>query len=848
MATHYHKLHDNVVMPMNEYLDEHKRLIHALESKDPQLLMNELKEQTQEMKKLQGGRAGVTKASGFIMRMMAENKLKHSGQYKKPTKPAHKDSTMNKWIPFDYAKLANKSQGGEKTSKYGASPFIQRYFKDKTVKFQPGKNPNLPSETPEQQEARIKATENLMAKRGIKKVRPELHTGETKNVIEHFGNVGEKKTNAPTLEIKEIEPPKETKPKSSEDIKEIRDYVSGLRQEWYKTEEDIREYLYKTSQPNKFLDTFKDWILRKIREKYPDFTDKINYYPNPKESNHFSRPKSLEDVTKVFEKVVGKSEPESESDEDTGKKIQIEDEESLAKANKFVKALKGKWDKHRKDVEKYLLLKGKISDLIPTYRAWVVEKMKPKFELGYAFKGSDEYDEMLTYPYEIPNSSEKVEKDKEDTFKDGYEKVINEIRDRPLGYDYTQKTKDRMGKNDARLVEYFNTIYGFKSKHKDKLTPEEYEKLIKRETPFTEERDEASQHKHRIQQQANILSIRKTKEEDRKARQKYEESRTVKYKGGRKHPHTSPIEHAPQSIEHILSELFYISVGESTMNKLQQQHFCNDVFADNEDIMRKFLSEHPVEGESLEKAIEDYKYGPLAEYATMLMEAIIDDQPHLQYVIDDIADEANEDVDMEGAGKLRGGMFGETATPTPIEPRFNDSTDGIFAAVGLPIGMALAGIVGWCLFMYFNRDATEEDHAVIVQNPNRVLQTVATIDIPEESEDSIALEPIAEGDEIILASNKSSLADITLQERKNYVYLRSTFFNEDGTPVTPNITPQNTRHSGQILQHFWIGKAHIVRPRRDVEMGMEMVTNPLRRVAESKAEGRGRRRIKLRGI
>jgi len=400
-------------MPMDEYLDEHKRLIYALQSKDPQLLMNELKEQTQEIKKLQGGRKGVTKKSGFIMRMMAENKLKHSGQYKNPTDPAHKDSTMSAWEAFDYKKLANKSQGGEKESKYGASPFIQRYFKLKHLptgrKFNPGKNPNLPSETSEQQEGRMKATENRLAKRGYKKVIADSLQGETKNVIEHFGNVGEKK--GPTLEIKEKEP---------------------------------------------------------------------------------------------------------ESDEDTGKKIDIHDDASLAKAHKFVESLGEKWEKYRKDLEKYLLLKGKISDIVPIYRAWVLQKMKDKFVLDYHFHSSDYYEDLVKYPFEVPDKSEKVAEGEEEAYKKVYDTVINEIRDRPLGHDYTPETKERMGKNDERLVRYYNNVVANgeakkKAKHEDKLTPEEYDRLIKRENQFTEQKYESSE-QDKIQQQRNRISIQKTKD------------------------------------------------------------------------------------------------------------------------------------------------------------------------------------------------------------------------------------------------------------------------------------------------------------------------------------------------
>jgi hypothetical protein len=74
---------------------------------------------------LQGGRG---QASGFVMRMMAENKLKHKGQYRNPSAPNDYNSKMKKWVPFNYKKLASKSQGGLNESEYGASPFITKHF------------------------------------------------------------------------------------------------------------------------------------------------------------------------------------------------------------------------------------------------------------------------------------------------------------------------------------------------------------------------------------------------------------------------------------------------------------------------------------------------------------------------------------------------------------------------------------------------------------------------------------------------------------------------------------------------------------------------------------------------
>jgi hypothetical protein len=71
---------------------------------------------------------GFSKQSGFIRRLMAENALKHKGQYKKPTFPLHPQSNMNEQAEFDYKKIANANQRGSNENEYGASPFIQKHF------------------------------------------------------------------------------------------------------------------------------------------------------------------------------------------------------------------------------------------------------------------------------------------------------------------------------------------------------------------------------------------------------------------------------------------------------------------------------------------------------------------------------------------------------------------------------------------------------------------------------------------------------------------------------------------------------------------------------------------------
>jgi hypothetical protein len=116
---------------------------------------------------LVGGRG---QASGFIMRMMAENKKKHQGDYRNPSAPDDYNSSMKTWVPFDYKKLANDGQGGENEKAYGASPFIQRHFAGEPTRFVPKalrSNFEAPreGETEEQRAARLQSkAEELVAK------------------------------------------------------------------------------------------------------------------------------------------------------------------------------------------------------------------------------------------------------------------------------------------------------------------------------------------------------------------------------------------------------------------------------------------------------------------------------------------------------------------------------------------------------------------------------------------------------------------------------------------------------------------------------------------------------------
>lgn len=145
-------------------------------------------------KKLSGGLAGVSKASGFIQRMMAENKKKHSGQYRKPTSPAHKDSTMSQWKAFDYKKLANAEQGGEGEADYGASPFIQKYFKDGVVPFTKG---NTAKESQKQKEARLTMMAKRLAKLAKKLAREQPQNQAVQEQVQEAREAVEEKREEP---------------------------------------------------------------------------------------------------------------------------------------------------------------------------------------------------------------------------------------------------------------------------------------------------------------------------------------------------------------------------------------------------------------------------------------------------------------------------------------------------------------------------------------------------------------------------------------------------------------------------------------------------------------------------
>lgn len=160
---------------------------------------------TLKKKKLKGGLKGVSKASGFIRRLMWENSHKHSGAYGNPTWALAPGSKMNKPIKFDYKKLANAEQGGEPTysnksgvrerNPYGASPFIEHHFKTEAKK---AKAPAKP-ETDAQKKARMEFVAKYLLKKAkglIEKAKSQTPLKEVEARAEipeilqtHFANI-----------------------------------------------------------------------------------------------------------------------------------------------------------------------------------------------------------------------------------------------------------------------------------------------------------------------------------------------------------------------------------------------------------------------------------------------------------------------------------------------------------------------------------------------------------------------------------------------------------------------------------------------------------------------------------
>lgn len=219
-----------------------------------------------------GGRG---QASGFIMRMMAENKKKHKGQYRNPSDNDY-GSTMKKFEAFDYDKLANADQNGNNTSAIGASPFIQRHFgSPEAVPFVPkaqrGSEEHrvIEGETEEQKAARLQAkaeqlaelAKDLLAKSAKKKKVGEFLTGvvKVKRAKKELKSLKKEKTREDALaEIKTLKG-------------EIASYVKELKKEWNeKWANGIADYFSYGNRDVRMglRETLREWVKESIKTRF----------------------------------------------------------------------------------------------------------------------------------------------------------------------------------------------------------------------------------------------------------------------------------------------------------------------------------------------------------------------------------------------------------------------------------------------------------------------------------------------------------------------------------------------------------------------------------------------------
>jgi hypothetical protein len=184
---------------------------------------------------LSGGRG---QASGFIMRMMAENKKKHQGQYKNPSNNDY-GSTMKTFAPFDYKRLANANQNGEGEGEIGASPFIQKHFGSPEAvpfitKAQRGSEEHrvVAGETEAQKAARLQAKSEQLAKLAKDLLEKSGATDKAKGKVKGFlkGRVAIKQAKKELEARRQIKKSAETGIPTAASTKEASDlYLASYR-------------------------------------------------------------------------------------------------------------------------------------------------------------------------------------------------------------------------------------------------------------------------------------------------------------------------------------------------------------------------------------------------------------------------------------------------------------------------------------------------------------------------------------------------------------------------------------------------------------------------------------------
>lgn len=257
---------------------------------------------------LQGGRG---QASGFIMRMMAENKKKHQGQYRNPSDNNY-GSTMNKFRAFDVKKLANRDQNGRNTSDYGASPFILKHFgSPEAVPFIPKaerygeENKVIEGETEEQKAARLQKKAEELAEKAKELLAAATKKGKVKSFLSGVVKVRQAKKEVEGLKKKKeqeaIEKQKETERKKARAefnklITEITAYAKELRKEWSeKYANGVKDYLSYAKRGESMTNIYRQWAKKHIKERFGDRIKAIDKFLTWQDDNALV--KAREDYT-----------------------------------------------------------------------------------------------------------------------------------------------------------------------------------------------------------------------------------------------------------------------------------------------------------------------------------------------------------------------------------------------------------------------------------------------------------------------------------------------------------------------------------------------------------------------
>jgi hypothetical protein len=242
--------------------------------------------------RVQGGRG---RASGFIMRMMAENKKKHNGQYRNPSGNDY-GSTMKQFRAFDYNRLANSDQSGTNKSSYGASPFIIKHFgSPEAVPFVPkaqrGSEEHrvVEGETEEQKASRLQAKAEELAQLAKDLLEKSSASKKVKGFLK--GKVLVKRAKDLLNDRKRYKREAEERKIEAEVQKDFETkalaYAKTLRTEWSKVDNPLKDYLDQTvkvkgnffASSNELKTLMDRFFKERMEAKFPDFQKRFDKLP-----------------------------------------------------------------------------------------------------------------------------------------------------------------------------------------------------------------------------------------------------------------------------------------------------------------------------------------------------------------------------------------------------------------------------------------------------------------------------------------------------------------------------------------------------------------------------------------